>query len=104
MKMFNYMLAFAASFLLTHHRLHRSGWEVTLTRPTGRRRAELQSLNGAYSRILTVGDYLYAVDQTNIITYDIVNRDNPQEVGPQRNRPRRRNHLPPRGQSLHWLA
>ncbi len=41
----------------------------------------LQSISGSYSRIIAVGDYLYAVDQTNIITYDIANRDNPQEVG-----------------------
>lgn len=37
--------------------------------------------SGSYSRILTVNNHLYAVDQTSVLTYDITNRDNPVEVG-----------------------
>ena len=38
------------------------------------------TLNGSYSRILVVGDYLYGVDDQSLITYDITDRRNPTEV------------------------
>ena len=38
------------------------------------------ALAGSYARILNVGNFLYAVDNTSIITYDISDRDTPREV------------------------
>lgn len=38
-------------------------------------------LSGSYSRLLAVGDFLYAVDATSVITFDAADRDDPVEVG-----------------------
>ncbi len=38
------------------------------------------AISGSYTRLLSVGGFLYAVDNTSIITYDISNKDNPVEV------------------------
>lgn len=35
---------------------------------------------GSYTRVLAVGDFLYAVDTRSVITYDLSDRDNPVEV------------------------
>ena len=35
---------------------------------------------GSYTRVLTVGNFLYAVDTRSVITYDLSDRDNPVEV------------------------
>lgn len=35
---------------------------------------------GSYTRVLAVGDFLYAVDSRSVITYDLADRDNPVEV------------------------
>jgi len=40
-----------------------------------------EGLSGDFSRTLIVGDFLYAVDQTSVLTYDISNRDEPQKIG-----------------------
>lgn len=42
--------------------------------------AGLTPLSGSYSRLLAVGDYLYAVDATSVITFDATDRDDPVEV------------------------
>ncbi len=39
-----------------------------------------EQVAGSYTRLLTVGNFLYAVDNTSIITYDVSNADNPVEV------------------------
>ncbi len=36
--------------------------------------------SGSYTRLLNVGNFLYAVDNTSIITYNVTDRDNPVEV------------------------
>lgn len=41
----------------------------------------VEGLSGEFSRSLIVDNYLYAVDQTSILTYDISNRDEPVKVG-----------------------
>ena len=38
------------------------------------------AVTGSYTRLLSVGDFLYAVDNTSIITYDVSDKDNPVEV------------------------
>ena len=38
-------------------------------------------LSGSYSRTLAVDDFLYAVDATSVITFDLADRDDPVEVG-----------------------
>jgi len=43
--------------------------------------ASIEGLSGEFSRTLIVDNYLYAVDQTSILTYDISNRDEPQKIG-----------------------
>ena len=35
---------------------------------------------GSYTRVLAVGDFLYAVDTRSVITYDVSDRDDPVEV------------------------
>ena len=39
-----------------------------------------EALTGSYTRVLAVGDFLYAVDTRAVITYDLSDRDNPVEV------------------------
>jgi len=41
----------------------------------------VEGLSGDFSRTLIVDNYLYAVDQTSVLTYDISNRDEPQKIG-----------------------
>ena len=38
------------------------------------------AVTGSYTRVLAVGDFLYAVDTRSVITYDLSDRDNPVEV------------------------
>jgi hypothetical protein len=38
------------------------------------------AINSSYARILTVGDYMYAVNLTELVTFDISNRANPTEI------------------------
>jgi len=41
----------------------------------------VEGLAGDFSRTLIVDNYLYAVDQTSVLTYDISNRDEPKKIG-----------------------
>ena len=79
MKLSRYLLAAAASLTLlgacstdNDDILLAEEWATT---------PELTSIQGAFTRMIAVGDYLYAVDHTNIITYDIADRNDPREVG-----------------------
>jgi len=42
--------------------------------------ATVGSLSGSYARLIAVGNYLYAVDQTDLITFDASDRDDPREM------------------------
>ena len=54
--------------------------DVDLTN-TSTTQTGLEGLSGDFSRSLIVDNFLYAVDQTSILTYDISNRDEPVKVG-----------------------
>ena len=47
---------------------------------TGAPATAADALAGSYTRVLAVGDFLYAVDTRSVITYDLADRDNPVEV------------------------
>ena len=56
-----------------------SGDDIFLSDPTVGVGAD--AVTGSYTRVLAVGDYLYAVDTRSVITYDVTDRDDPVEVG-----------------------
>lgn len=45
--------------------------------------SDQSSLNGSYAKLLTVGNYLYAINDSELATFDITDKENPIELNKQ---------------------
>ncbi len=55
--------------------------DIDLPNSASTQATTVEGLSGDFSRTLIVDDFLYGVDQTSIVTYDISNPDTPTKVG-----------------------